>query len=151
MELRLVLVLVVSLIAGVVPKAEANTEHRFQRSHQPKSRFLIVKRNSGSSYDNAAEVPEVAVEDNKPVDLHNKEVCVDVSAFKPLEWVEREGESCTTEFVKQREEKRENVCADVSETVCDVVPYTECTMGMEEQQYSQTELAPKLFVEKTCK
>ena len=57
MELRLVLVLVVSLIAGVVPKAEANTEHRFQRSHQPKSRFLIVKRNSGSSYDNGDEVP----------------------------------------------------------------------------------------------
>lgn len=49
---------------------------------------------------------------------------MDVSAFKPLEWVEREGESCTTEFVKQCEEKRENVCADVSETVCDVVPYT---------------------------
>ena len=49
---------------------------------------------------------------------------MDVSAFKPLEWVEREGESCKTEFVKQCEEKRENVCADVSETVCDVVPYT---------------------------
>ena len=49
---------------------------------------------------------------------------MDVSAFKPLEWVEREGESCTTEFVKQCEEKRENVCADVAETVCDVVPYT---------------------------
>ena len=57
MELRLVLVLVVSLIAGVVPRAEANTEHRFQRSHQPKSRFLIVKRNSGSSYDSGDEVP----------------------------------------------------------------------------------------------
>ena len=59
-----------------------------------------------------------------PVDLHNKEFCVDVSAFKPLEWVEQEGESCSTEFVKQCEEKRENVCADVTETVCDVVPYT---------------------------
>ena len=49
---------------------------------------------------------------------------MDVSAFKPLEWVEREGESCKTEFVKQCEEKRENVCADVAETVCDIVPYT---------------------------
>ena len=49
---------------------------------------------------------------------------MDVSAFKPLEWVEQEGESCSTEFVKQCEEKRENVCADVTETVCDVVPYT---------------------------
>lgn len=94
---------------------------------------------------------------------------MDVSAFKPLEWVEREGESCKTEFVKQCEEKRENVCADVAETVCDIVPYTgqwspdhhdghgvdifilECTMGMEEQQYSETHLAPKLFVEQTCK
>ena len=54
---------------------------------------------------------------------------MDVSAFKPLEWVEREGESCKTEFVKQCEEKRENVCADVAETVCDVVPYTgQCHM-----------------------
>ena len=84
------------------------------------------------------------------MDLHNKEFCVDVSAYKPLKWVEREGESCKTEFVKKCEEKRENVCAKVVETQCEVVPYTECSLGMEDQTYSETELAPKLFVEKSC-
>ena len=102
-----------------------------------------------------------------PVDLHNKEFCVDVSAFKPLEWVEKEGEECKTEFVKNCEEKRQNVCAEVVETRCEVIPYTglhivnvipitdwlsflECSLGMEEQGYTETELAPKLFVEQTC-
>ena len=88
--------------------------------------------------------------DEAPVDLHNKEFCVDVSAYKPLKWVEKDGESCTTEFVKKCEEKRENVCAKVVETQCEVVPYTECSLGMEDQTYSETELAPKLFVEKSC-
>ena len=88
--------------------------------------------------------------DEAPVDLHNKEFCVDVSAYKPLKWVEKDGESCTTEFVKKCEEKRENVCAKVVETQCEVVPYTECSLGMEEQTFSETELAPKLFVEKSC-
>ena len=54
-----------------------------------------------------------------PVDLHNKEFCVDVSAYKALEWVEREGEECTTEFVQTCEERKENVCADVTETKCE--------------------------------
>ena len=31
-----------------------------------------------------------------------------------------------------------------------VVPYTECKMGMEPQEFTETVLAPKLFVEKTC-
>ena len=75
---------------------------------------------------------------------------MDVSAYKPLKWVEREGESCKTEFVKKCVEKRENVCAKVVETQCEVVPYTECSLGMEDQTYSETELAPKLFVEKSC-
>ena len=54
-----------------------------------------------------------------PVDLHSKEFCVDVSAYRALEWVEREGEECTTEFVKTCEERKENVCADVTETKCE--------------------------------
>ena len=62
--------------------------------------------------------------DEAAVDLHNKEFCVDVSAFKALEWVEKEGEECKTDFVKKCEEKRQNVCADVVETRCEVVPYT---------------------------
>ena len=36
-----------------------------------------------------------------PVDLHgSKEFCVDVSQYKDVTWVEREGEMCTAEFEK---------------------------------------------------
>ena len=31
-----------------------------------------------------------------------------------------------------------------------VLPYTECGMGMESQEYTKSVLQPKLFVEKTC-
>ena len=56
-----------------------------------------------------------------PVDLHgNKEFCVDVSAYKPLQWVEMEGQDCKTELVTRCQEKRENVCAKVMETQCEV-------------------------------
>merc|ERR1712066_852555 len=75
----------------------------------------------------------------EPVDLHNKEFCVDVSTFDPVTWVEREGQECETVFEKACEEKTEKVCADVTETTCKVEPYKVSTM-----------LAPKLFVEKTC-
>ena len=56
----------------------------------------------------------------EPVDLHSKEFCVDVSAYKPLQWVEMEGQDCKTEFVTRCQEKRENVCAKVMETQCEV-------------------------------
>merc|ERR1719400_1983259 len=39
-------------------------------------------------------------EPSEPVDLHNKEFCVDVSTYQPVVWVEREAESCETVFVK---------------------------------------------------
>ena len=63
----------------------------------------------------AAEEPSEEV-----VDLHNKEFCVDVSTFQEVIWVEKEGEMCKTDFVKQCEDKSENVCADVTETRCKV-------------------------------
>jgi len=87
---------------------------------------------------------------DKPVDLHNKEFCVDVSAYQPVQWVELEDEECDTVFVKRCGERKENVCADVVETRCEVIPYTECSMGMVPQPLNRTKLAPKLFVEKTC-
>ena len=86
----------------------------------------------------------------EPVDLHNKEFCVDVSTFDPVTWVEREGQECETVFEKACEEKTEKVCADVTETTCKVEPYTVCEMGLEPQNKVSTMLAPKLFVEKTC-
>jgi hypothetical protein len=65
------------------------------------------------------------------VDLHNKEFCVDVSTFDPVTWVEREGEECETVFVKQCEDKTENVCANVTETTCKVSSLqTQTLVGM---------------------
>ena len=76
--------------------------------------------------------------------------CVDVSTYQPLIWVESDGEECSTLFVKKCEDKSEEVCADVTETFCEVIPYTECSMGLEPQQFSETKLGPKKFVEKAC-
>merc|ERR1719367_570022 len=89
-------------------------------------------------------------EASEPVDLHNKEFCVDVSTYQPVVWVEREAESCETVFVKQCSDRSENVCQDVTETKCEVVPYKECKAGQEPQQFSETKLAAKKFIEKEC-
>ena len=53
-------------------------------------------------------------------------------------------------FCSQCETKSENVCIDVTETKCEVVPYKECKMGLEPMEYTEKKLAPKLFVEKSC-
>ena len=87
---------------------------------------------------------------SESADLHNKEFCVDVSAYQPVVWVEKEGEECHTHFVKKCEDKSEDVCADVTETRCEVTPYTECSMGVEPQEFSETKLEGKKFVEKSC-
>ena len=34
--------------------------------------------------------------------------------------------------------------------IVQVVPYKECSMGLEPQEYEEKTLAPKLFVEKSC-
>ena len=53
-------------------------------------------------------------------DPHAKEFCVDVSTYQPVVWVERDGEECKTDFVQQCEQKSESVCAEVTETFCEV-------------------------------
>merc|ERR1719192_200183 len=35
-----------------------------------------------------------AVDTDSPIDLHNKEFCVDVSTYQPVVWEEREAEAC---------------------------------------------------------
>ena len=84
------------------------------------------------------------------VDLHSKEFCVDVSAYQPVVWEEREAEECSTVFVRQCQERRQNVCSTVTETRCEVQPYTECSLGQEPQQFNKTVLTAKKFVEKKC-
>ena len=107
----------------------------------------IVRRRADQQ---AAAYPSSSAPASESVDLHNKEFCVDVSTYQPVVWVESDGEECHTLFVKKCEDKYEDVCADVTETRCEVVPYTECSMGLETQQFSETKLGPKKFVEKAC-
>ena len=52
--------------------------------------------------------------------LDEKQICVDVSTFLPVEWTQGQGEQCTTEFVQKCEERSENVCGEVTETLCEV-------------------------------
>jgi len=117
-------------------------------TNQSPVQHLINRRKA--NYPASDPAPAIPQTEGEAVDLHNKEFCVDVSTYQPVVWVESEAEECSTVFVKKCEEKSENVCADVTETKCEVVPYTECSMGMEPQEFSQTVLAPKKFVEKTC-
>ena len=52
--------------------------------------------------------------------LDEKQICVDVSTFLPVEWTQGQGEQCTTDFVQKCEERSENVCGEVTETLCEV-------------------------------
>ena len=76
-------------------------------------------RNTNFANQNSYDAPG-PVEPSEPIDLHNKEFCVDVSTYQPVVWEEREGEACRTEWQMQCEDKSEQVCADISETRCDV-------------------------------
>ena len=64
-----------------------------------------------------------------PIDLHNKEFCVDVSTYQPVIWEERDAEACKTEWRMECEDRTEQVCADVSETRCDVSSYLQIVFG----------------------
>ena len=117
---------------------------------------------------------------------------MDVSTYLPVVWVERDGEECTTEFVEQCEQKSESVCAEVTETFCEVsvwcklsimsiasvryhykairpekdiwqnnhlasktfylkvFPFTNCKTVTEPQQFRETKLTAKKFIQKSC-
>ena len=47
---------------------------------------------------------------------------MDVSTYEPVVWAEVPAEQCDTAFVKQCEDREEEVCADVTETRCQVSP-----------------------------
>ena len=88
----------------------------FSRSKElqsnPASQHLIERRTANYGAPSAP--------DSNTVDLHNKEFCVDVSTYLPVEWKEVEAEQCDTAFVKQCEDREEDVCAEVTETRCQV-------------------------------
>ena len=93
-----------------------STKFSFSRSKElqsnPASQHLIARRTANYGAPGAS--------DSNAVDLHNKEFCVDVSTYLPVEWQEVEAEQCDTVFVKQCEDREEEVCADVTETRCQV-------------------------------
>ena len=90
----------------------------FSRSKELKSshasQHLIERRTANYG------APSASAPDSGAVDLHNKEFCVDVSTYLPVEWQEVEAEQCDTAFVKQCEDREEDVCAEVTETRCQV-------------------------------
>ena len=83
---------------------------------------VTVQPQSGGNSAGYTPGEEAGVDTDSPIDLHNKEFCVDVSTYQPVVWEEREGEACRTEWQMQCEDKAEQVCADISETRCDVSP-----------------------------
>ena len=70
----------------------------------------------------SSQVDEPKADLNSDLDLHSKDgqFCVDISDFLDLEWVEREVEECATAFEKKCEEKTQEVCLTVNETLCEV-------------------------------
>ena len=70
----------------------------------------------------SSQVDEPKADLNSDLDLHSKDgqFCVDISNFLDLEWVEREVEECATAFEKSCEEKTQEVCLTVNETLCEV-------------------------------
>ena len=81
---------------------------------------VTVQPQSGGNGAGYAPGEEAGLDTDSPIDLHNKEFCVDVSTYQPVVWEEREGEACRTEWQMQCEEKSEQVCAEISETRYDV-------------------------------
>ena len=59
-----------------------------------------------------------------------KQICVNVSTFLPLVWNQRPGEECRTELIQKCEERKENVCGDVTETICEVIQSYFHRLGM---------------------
>ena len=101
----------------------SRVKHRIQRRKADKSPQYGAPAPPPPTYGAPAPAPAsygAPAPASDVVDLHNKEFCVDVSSYQPVVWVEKDSEECHTVFVKKCEDKQENVCADVTETRCEV-------------------------------
>ena len=87
---------------------------RSSKAVESNSQHLINRRT-------ASYPQEAAGSQEATVDLHTKEFCVDVSTYQPVVWQEVDAEQCSTVFVKKCEDRSEEVCADVTETRCEVM------------------------------
>ena len=104
--------LVTTLVLMTVLKVNAVTQNKDKWMPMENKHQISRRRADGNG---AYSAPA-----DDSIDLHNKEFCVDVSTYQPVVWVEKDGEECKTEFVKQCEERSEEVCAEVHETRCEV-------------------------------
>lgn len=84
------------------------------------------------------------------VDLHNGEFCVDVSEWGDVEYTPLEREQCDSTFEKKCEMKTEQVCGEVTEIECEIVPFTKCLMEMGPTKYKSWKPVEKQFEKKSC-
>jgi len=84
-------------------------------------------------------------------DPHSGLHCNDVSTYEPVVWKPKDCEKCTATFPKKSVDKSDKVCIDVPRTQCDIIGYTECTMGMDAIKYNVTEMTEKFYHVKECK
>jgi len=84
------------------------------------------------------------------VDLHSGEHCVDVSTYKPVEFNDVAVTVCDSTFVKECEDKIDQVCLEVTEMNCDVQAYTDCKMVWEEVPYKSYDMVKGTYFTKTC-
>ena len=89
---------------------------------------VTIQPQSGATGAGYGPGEEAELDTDSPIDLHNKEFCVDVSTYQPVVWEERDGEACRTEWQMQCEDRAEQVCADISETRCDVSSQSQCSL-----------------------
>ena len=75
----------------------------------------------------------------------NRNILVEILSFKI--------DSVTYSFMSQTSKHTyiTQVCADVTEIQCDILPYTECEMGMQGTPYKLCVPVQKNFTEKGCK
>eukprot|EP00096_Caligus_rogercresseyi_P012849 TRINITY_DN5515_c0_g1_i1.p1 TRINITY_DN5515_c0_g1~~TRINITY_DN5515_c0_g1_i1.p1 ORF type:complete len:414 (+),score=114.53 TRINITY_DN5515_c0_g1_i1:37-1278(+) len=85
------------------------------------------------------------------IDLHNDEFCVDVSTYGEVSFQPTTRNKCDTVFVKNCKDKDEQICDDVTEIQCDIVPFTECSMAMNITPFKSYETVSKTFSKKICK
>jgi len=142
-----IVALIVALTSASSPQNNIDGNRWYTQSGPSSS--LLNKRNTprqGKSYEDDA----IPTADQKSVDLHNGEFCVDVSTFGPVEYDTSPIEVCDSTFAKKCEERYEQVCDDVTEIVCEIVPYTVCEMLMESVPYRSFEVVQKLSKKKVC-
>ena len=136
--------------------SEAEEDKRGKRFLDP-DEVMLADHMGDQDHSNSTGGEEEVVEgphtDNSSQDSdphQDQQFCVDISEYMDLKWVLKDAEECHVQFNSQCETKTQNVCIDVTETKCEVVPYKDCSMGLEPQEFVEKKLAPKLFVEKSC-